>query len=440
VSFRFAPSPTRLLNVADGRTALLNWLAARSHAGAFILRLDDTNAEQATPEFAGAISEDLDWMGLDWDRTVRQSDRLDDYADAIARLREGGHVYPCYETPQELAAQRAVQRAAGQPPLYDRAGLALSDAQRSALESEGRAPYWRLRLRDTAFDWQDVVHGPIHVAPGTMSDPVIVRADRRPLALLASVVDDIEFGVHQIVRGEDYLSRTSAEIQLFEAIGARPPAYAHHSRLAVPAGSAPDALTLRRLREAGVEPMALNSYLAKVCSSDPVKIRQNLKELRRDFDLGKLGRATATYEAAAVETLGRKFVHGMPFEVAAPRLAALGLDDAGKAFWEAIRSAIDALPEALAWWHIVYEPVEPVIEEPGLAAAAADLLPDGGWSRGTWLEWTVRVANATGRSRRDLYRPLRLALTGRGNGPEMQDLLPLIGPDRAAARLRGHTA
>ena len=440
MSFRFAPNPARLLHVADGRTALLNWLAARGQAGTFILRLDDTDSGRTTPEVAEAIERDLDWMGLDWDRTVRQSDRLGDYADAHIRLRNEGHVYPCYETPQELAAQRAAQRAAGQPPLYDRAALALSEAQRSALEAEGRVPYWRLRLRDTAFDWEDIVRGPIHVAPGTTSDPVVVRADGRPLALLASVVDDIEFGVSHVVRGEDYLSRTSAELQLFEAIGAHPPSYAHHSRLAMPRAADPDTFNLRRLRESGVEPMALNSYLAKVCSSDPVEIRRNLKELLRDFELGKLGRATARHDAAAVEALGRKFVHGMPFEAAAPRLQALGLDDAGQAFWEAIRSAINAVPEAAEWWRIVNEPVEPLIDDPGLAAAAADLLPGGRWARGTWLEWTVLVANATGRNGRELYRPLRLALTGRGDGPEMQDLLPLIGPDRAAARLRGHTA
>ena len=437
MSFRFAASPNGALSVADARTALLNWLAARSQAGAFILRIDDTACEQAAAAaFADAIERDLDWLGLDWDRTVHQSARLREYADAHARLIATGHVYPCYETPEELVAHREAQRAEGRPPLYDRAALALSDGQKGALVAQGRAPYWRFRLGDTEFTWDDIVHGPMHLAPGAMSDPVVVRADGRPLALLASVVDDIEFGVSHIVRGEDYLSRTSAEIQLFEAIGARAPKYAHHSRLA----GGPRSLSVGGLRERGAEPMALNSYLAKLCSSDSVEVRRDLTELKRDFDLAKLGRATASYDAAAVEALGRRFVHGMSFVEAAPRLHALGLEEAGEAFWYAVRGAIGALPEALDWWRIVGEPITPLIEDPALTAAAADLLPDGAWSRDTWLEWTVRVAGATGRTGRDLYRPLRLALTGRGDGPEMQDLLPLVGQDRAAARLRGRTA
>ena len=325
---------------------------------------------------------------------MHQSARLREYADAHARLIATGHVYPCYETPEELVAHREAQRAEGRPPLYDRAALALSDGQKGALVAQGRAPYWRFRL------------------------------------------GDIEFGVSQIVRGEDYLSRTSAEIQLFEAIGARAPKYAHHSRLA----GGPRSLSVGGLRERGAEPMALNSYLAKLCSSDSVEVRRDLTELKRDFDLAKLGRATASYDAAAVEALGRRFVHGMSFVEAAPRLHALGLEEAGEAFWYAVRGAIGALPEALDWWRIVGEPITPLIEDPALTAAAADLLPDGAWSRDTWLEWTVRVAGATGRTGRDLYRPLRLALTGRGDGPEMQDLLPLVGQDRAAARLRGRTA
>ena len=395
MSFRFAASPTGFLTVADARTALLNWLAARSQAGAFILRIDDTDGERVAAEFADAIERDLDWLGLDWDRTRHQSARLGEYADAHARLVESGHVYPCYETRQKLAAQRDAQRAAGRPPLYDRAALLLSSAQKASFESEGRAPYWRLRLSDAAFTWDDIVHGPMHVEPGTMSDPVVLRADGRPLALLASVVDDIEFGVIQVVRGEDYLSRTAAEIQLFEAIGARAPKYAHHSRLALPAGGA-EGLTLHRLREAGVEPMALNSYLAKVCSSDAVQVRRDLKELKRDFDLAKLGRATAFYDAAAITALGRKFVHTMPFAEAAPRLQALGLQDAGEAFWHAVRGAVGSVPEAMDWWRLVGEPIAPLIEEPALTDAAADLLPGGVLVTGH----LARMDRAGGRSHR----------------------------------------
>ena len=446
VRVRFAPSPTGLLHVGNARVALINWLFARRAGGGFLLRLDDTDSERSTAAFAAAIEEDLAWLGLTWDERVRQSDRHDRYAAAVARLKEADRLYPCYETPEELALKRKRQRANHRPPVYDRAALALDAAERAALEAEGRSPHWRFRLDHVEIAWEDLVRGAVRFEGEKLSDPVLIRADGRPLYALSSVVDDLELGITHIIRGEDHVTNTALQIQLYAALGgdATGLTFAHLPLLADAKGAGLSkrlgSLSLKSLREDGIEAMAVNSLLAQLGTSQPVVPRIRLEELVAAFDIARFGRATPKFDPAELKALNARLLHLLPYEAVADRLAALGLDSADAAFWEAVRPNLARLAEARDWWRVCHGTIEPVIEDSVFAAEAARLLPDEPWDETVWGAWTGEIAALTGHKGRALFRPLRLALTGREHGPELKVLLPLIGRARAVARLSGETA
>lgn len=448
VAVRFAPSPTGRLHVGNVRLALVNWLLARARGGSFMLRLDDTDAERSTEEFARGIERDLLWLGLGWDRFARQGGRLGRYAEAVEALRAAGRVYPAYETPDELERARKARLERGRPPVYDRAALRLSDEDRRRLESEGRRPHWRFRLDDRPVAWDDLVRGAQRFRGGDLSDPVVVREDGRPLYTLCSVVDDLDFGITHVVRGEDHVANTAVQIQIFEALGGPEgrgvPAFAHLPLLTDAAGQGLSkrlgSLGIEALREEGIEPMALASLLAKLGTSDPIEPRSTLDELAREFDLAKVSRATPKFDSDELTRLNARLLHAMPFETARPRLDALGLAGADAAFWEAVRPNIARLDEARDWWQIAREPIDPVVEDPAFTAAAAALLPPEPWDEGTWGAWVEAVRQATGRKGKALFLPLRLALTGREHGPELRVLLPLLRHGRASERLAGRRA
>lgn len=443
---RFAPSPTGYLHVGNARIALVNWLFARKHDGRFLLRLDDTDLERSRPEYAAAIEEDLRWLGLAWDAFARESDRMDRYADAFERLRAAGRLYPAYETPEELDYKRKRQLARGEPPRYDRAALRLSDAERLRLEGEGRRPHWRFRLADADVAWDDLVRGPTHFSGAHLGDPVLFRADRRPLYTLSSVVDDVDFGITHVIRGEDHVSNTAVQLQIFAALGADPAAigFAHLSLLTDAGGGGLSkrhgSLSLRELRRQGIEPMAVNSLLARLGTSDPVEPFADLDELLAGFDLSRFGRAAPKFDPAELERLNEAVLHRLPFAAVRGRLAAMGLADMDAALWEAVRPNLKRLSDAAEWHAVCHRPVAPVVTDPEFTAAAADLLPPEPWNAGTWAAWTAAVKARTGRSGKALFRPLRLALTGRDHGPELKTLLPQIGRERALARLQGKVA
>ncbi|MBI4182831.1 MAG: glutamate--tRNA ligase [Proteobacteria bacterium] len=443
VRVRFAPSPTGFLHVGNARIALVNWLFARAGRGRFILRIDDTDTERSTAAYARAIEEDLAWLGLDWDEFARQSDRMARYAAAFERLAAAGAIYPAYETPAELEAKRTAQLARGRPPVYDRAALALTEAARARLEAEGRRPHWRFRLPAGPVAWDDLVHGGVRIDAATLSDPVVFRADRRPLYLLTSAVDDAELEVSHVIRGEDHLTNTAVQIRLLAALGAEPERLRFaHLPLLIDAGGAGlskrlGSLALRRLREEGIEPMAIASLLARLGSSDPVEPKARLADLVAGFDLARFSRAAPRFDAAELRALNARLLHALPFEEARPRLAALGLAGADAAFWEAVRGNLATLAEAKPWWRVCTGEIEPVIEDAAFAGTAAELLPPEPWDQGTFAAWSAALGAATGRRGRALYRPLRLALTGAERGPELKDLLPLLGRARARARLKG---
>jgi glutamyl-tRNA synthetase len=437
---RFAPSPTGLLHVGNARPALLNWLMARQAGGRFLLRMDDTDGERSREEYAEAIKEDLRWLGLDWDEFAVQSQRLDRYFAAAEKLKATGQLYPCYETPEELGLKRKVALQAGRPPIYDRGALKLSEEARSKLEAEGRNPHWRFKLEHEDIEWVDLVRGAVHFNGAHLSDPVLIREDDRPLYTLSSVVDDIELDVTHILRGEDHVSNTAVQIQLFLALGGVVPVFAHLPLVADAAGQGLSkrlgSLSLQALRDSGLEAMTLNSYLARLGSSDPIEPVTDLKELAEKFDISRFGRGTPRFDPEELDLLNARILHLLEFDAVKDRLS----DDFDATLWNAVRPNLTKLSDAKLWHDICRDSLKPVIEDADFTRTAAEQLPPEPWDEATWGTLTSALKTATGRKGKALFMPLRLALTGLDHGPELKVLLPLIGRARAEARLKGETA
>ena len=440
---RFAPSPTGMIHIGNARTALMNALFARRAGGSFVLRFDDTDLERSREEYATAIAADLAWLGIMPDITVRQSQRFALYDAVAERLRAMGRLYPCYETPDELEFKRKRQLARGLPPVYDRAALALDDEERARLEAEGRKPHWRFRLEEKSVLWNDLVRGESRIDCASLSDPVLIRADGTYLYTLPSVADDADLGVTHIIRGEDHVTNTAVQIQLFEILGHEAPVFGHHNLLTTASGEGLSKrlghLSLSALRENGYEPMAVAALAVLVGTSESVRPVADLDALAALLDFSGISRAPAKFDEHELEALNARIVHDLPYEEAAPRLEASGIT-AGRAFWEAVRGNIARLPEAAQWLDVVTGPVTPVIEDEAFCETAARLLPEGPLDAQSWSRWTGALKQETGRKGRALFMPLRLALTGRDHGPELGPLLPLIGRDAVLARLAGKSA
>lgn len=443
VLVRFAPSPTGLLHVGNARTAVLNYLFARKANGKFLLRIDDTDAGRSKREFEDSIIADLAWLGLLHDVFARQSEREERYRAAAERLKETGKLYPAYETPEELDRKRKRAAARGLPPVYDRAALKLTPEERAKLEADGRTPHWRFKLSQSKVKWRDLIRGDVEIDTATLSDPVLVREDGRFLYTLPSVVDDVEFAVSHVIRGEDHVTNTAVQIEIFKALGARPPEFAHHPLIVGAGGESLSkrlgSLSLQQLREEGIEPLALAAYLAKIGTSDPIEPRPSLDVLATEFEFGKVGRAPAHFDLAELVALNGKLLHTLSYESVRERLKMEGAD-LGEAFWEAVKSNLTRLSDVANMRALIEGPMTPLREDPELLAKAASLLPPEPYTEASWNEWTKAVGAATGRQGRALYHPLRLALTGRETGPELNKLLPLIGRARALARLEGKSA
>jgi len=441
VNVRFAPSPTGRLHIGNLRPALLNWLFARRQGGKFLLRIDDTDRERSREELADAIQADLTWLGLNWDLMARQSDRFERYAGVIAQLKVAGRIYPCFETADELDRRRKRQMAMGRPPVYDRAALNLTAEERAKLEADGRKPHWRFRLSDGKTSaWDDAIRGPQHVDLTSQSDPVVLKEDGSYLYSFCSVIDDIDFAITHVIRGEDHVTNTGVQIDMFGALGARPPVFGHHSLLVGADGEALSkrlgSLSLSSFREAGFEPMAVTSYVAAIGTSDPVEPVASMAALAARFDLAKLSRAPARFDEKELAGLNAKLLHGLAFADVADRLKTV-CPGADEQLWQAVRGNLRVLGDVAQWHGVVAGPLQPEIEDSAFCAVAAGVLPPEPWNGDTWGAWTGAVKAATGRKGRDLFHPLRLALTGQEQGPEMKALLPLIGREKAAKRLMG---
>jgi glutamyl-tRNA synthetase len=436
VKVRFAPSPTGYLHVGNARAALVNFLFARHSQGKFLLRLDDTDTARGRPEYEQGIYGDLRWLGIEWDETDRQSDRLSRYAEVAETLKTAGRLYPCFENEDELAAKRAALVKRKLPPVYDRAMLALTPEQRAAAEAAGKRPYWRFKLSDGAAGWQDLVLGGRNVRLATVSDPVLIRADGTPLYTFTSVVDDIDHAITHIIRGEDHVTNTAVQIDLFQAISPAPvPRFAHlplisdgeGGKLSKRIGS----ISLRSLRKDGVEPAAITGYLARLGTNKDVA-PLSLAELAAAFDFNDFGRSSPRFDARQMLALNRKILHGLDYAAVKNSLP----EGADETFWLAVRGNLDLLSEARGWWNVVSGDVSapPMPEDRAVLLAAIATLPDP-LGPESWKAWTTEISAASGAKGRALYHPLRLALTGEDQGPEMAALLPLIGRNRALARL-----
>ncbi len=442
IKVRFAPSPTGNLHVGNLRTALVNYLFARRADGHFMLRIDDTDTERSTPEFEASIRADLTWMGMDWDSEDRQSQRLGRYDEALQKLVADGRAYACYETQEELALKRKAQLSAGRPPVYDRAALKLTEAQKAQFAAEGRRPHWRFLLDHSEVSWTDMVRGDVSYHMSSLSDPVLMREDGRVIYTMASVVDDIDHDITHIIRGEDHVTNSAAQIQLFEALGGTAPVMGHVALLAGADGEGLSkrlgSLSIGQLRDEGTEPEALASLLARIGTADPVLACADMAAIIEGFDLSRFGRATAKFDPAELAQVNVKIVQQRGFDDVAGRLKALDVGG-GEAFWLAVRDNVSTVAEAAHWWRVCTTPLAPVIESAEVAAAAAADLPDGDLD-GVWGAWTRSVSEATGATGRGLFMPIRLALTGQERGPEIGPLLRFIGRERILARLRGETA
>lgn len=447
---RFAPSPTGNIHIGNARPALFNWLFAKSNNGTFILRFDDTDKQRSRVEYAENIARDLDWIGIKPDRVERQSARLQSYDKAVEQLKQSGVLYACYETADEIDRKRKRLMARGLPPVYDRAGLRLSDQERQKFEAEGRTPHWRFLLPNftddpfspsrTEIAWQDLVRGHQIVDLASLSDPVLVREDGTYLYTLPSVVDDVDMGVTHIIRGDDHVTNTGAQIAVFEALGHKAPVFGHHNLLISADGGGLSkrlgSLSLASLREAGLEPMAVATLASMIGTSKSVEPCADMAALMAHFDIASVTKSAARFDISELENLNAKLVHALEYSEVKDRLGAIAADG-GEQFWLAIRGNLQKLTDAGQWLKIVegdYQPVVENVDDP-LWTAARELLPPAPFDHTTWKTWTTAIRQQTGRKGRDLFMPLRLALTGLDHGPELAALLPLIGSERTLRRL-----
>ncbi len=442
MKLRFAPSPTGLLHVGNARQAVANVLHAKRHSAGFVLRIDDTDATRSREEHVQGIQQDLRWLGLEWDQLVRQSERIDRYEAAATRLKQIGRLYPCFESEEELRVKREMRIRQHRPPVYDRAMLKLTPEQRAQAEANGKQPYWRFRLSDREMSWDDLVLGRIAVKLPSVSDPVLIRADGTVLYTFASVVDDLELGITHVLRGEDHVTNTGVQLDIIEALGGRPDrfTFAHLPLLLDEAGGKLskrfEGLSLRALRHDGIDPTALVAYLARLgTSDDPQPL--SLGELAPSYDVRHVSKSAARFDMRQLLALNRRTMHHMPFEQVRDRLP----EGATESFWNAVRGNVDMLSEMRHWWDVVGGSIVPPVQEDEVAflLQAMDLLPDAAetpWDDTTWGTWTAALREASGRTGKALFHPLRLALTAEEKGPELRDLLPLMGHERVAGRLR----
>ena len=433
VTTRFAPSPTGFLHIGNVRAALMNFLLAKKSKGVFILRIDDTDQERSKQEYVDAIQRDLEWLGLEWDRIEYQSSRLELYNSASDKLRSLDLLYECFETPSELDLKRKKQLNMGKPPVYDRAALTLSVDEKLDLKNERGDGHWRFKLEQNRIEWIDGILNDMSIDAASVSDPVLIRADGQYLYTLASVVDDIEMGITNVVRGSDHVTNTATQIQMIKALGGDIPEFAHHSLLTGPGGEPLSKrlgkLALKDLRDEGIEPAALFSLMARLGSSQPVELRVTLDEVAKDFDLSIFGSAPTKFDEKDLYPLTHRYLQTMTLGDVQQKLDSLGVPKVlAQSFWDIVRENIDTLNDLSVWWNIFSKGAEPVIDanDQEFIEKAMSIIPAAPFDEYTWSKWTEEVKQLTGRKGKQLFMPLRLALTGKERGPDMAKVLPLL--------------
>ena len=442
VKVRFAPSPTGMLHVGNARTALISWLFTREKNGHFLLRIDDTDQERSKPEYETAIENGLRWLGIDWDDKARQKDRGNIYDARIEQLKTDGRLYPCYETPEELDLKRKSQLSRKLPPIYDRESLELSDDKIKYYEETGRKPHWRFKLNHAPIEWNDNVRGPVKFNGSDLSDPVLIREDGSPLYHICSVIDDIEYEITHVIRGEDHVSNTACHIQMFEALGAIAPEFAHLPLLSDKEGAKLSkrigSLSLKELQDDGLESMSVVSLMARLGSSAPIEPFSKMNSVIDNFDITKFSRGTPKFDPDELVRLNGKILHDLDFKSIDHRLNELGLSTMDAEFWNAVKPNIALLSDVNEWWRVAKGDVTPIIDDPEFIEQALALLPETPWDEQTWMKWANAVKEKTGRKGKKLFMPLRQAITGMEHGPELASLLLLIGADNVKERLESN--
>lgn len=430
VKTRFAPSPTGMLHVGNVRTALINWLFTRKLGGVFMLRMDDTDLLRSKLEYEEAIKNDLQWLGLNWDEFAKQSERLARYEEVKQKLIQMGRLYPCYETQAELDMKRKMQLSRGLPPIYDRAGL--------GAVADGRKPHYRFLLNDEKIHWDDLIRGDIEFQGKNLSDPIVIREDGSMTYILCSAIDDIDFGITHILRGEDHITNTAIGIQITKALGYEPPRMGHLSLLQSKTGEISKRIggfDIESLREQFIEPMAVNSLLAKMGSSDATEVVADIAKLIEQFDINKFSSSAVNYDFNELVTLNHKLISSLSYEQIAASLNKLPIKITPE-FWYATRGNLNSINELNLWWNICYQEITPIEGDKEFLQKACNLLPTGEWDENTWGEWIEKIKQATGKSGKQLFVPLRLALTAMDHGPELKFLLPIIGREKVEKRLK----
>lgn len=435
---RFAPSPTGLLHIGNARTALLCYLIAKKSGGKFMLRMDDTDIIRSKTEYADAIKNELTWLGLKWDEFAKQSDRSERYNKVIDELKNKGLLYACYETTQELDIKRKMLINRGLPPIYDRTALLLTEDEKAKFEQQGIAPHWRFKLdQSKTICWNDKIKGKTSFEAKNLSDPVLIRANGTPTYMLPSAIDDIDFDINFVVRGEDHVSNTAIQIQLFEALGSPIPEFAHAALIKAKDGKISKRVggfDIESIRNDSIEALTINSFLSKIGTSDPVEARMSMQEIVDNFDIDKFTKNSATYSYEDLEKLNPKIVHNLPFEDVKNRESMKHID---AEFYNSVKANLQKIDDIQQWWDICKNNIEPIIDDAELINCAYELLPSGEWNEGTWNEWTSKIKEKTGKKGKALFMPIRKALTAREHGPELKYMLPLIGKDEVKRRLKG---
>ncbi len=450
VKVRFAPSPTGYLHIGNARAAIVTWLFARNQNGHFLLRIDDTDQQRSKKEYEQDIENSLQWLGLNWDEKANQLPRMAHYHSVIEKLKAAGRLYACYETPEELSLKRKTQLSRGKPPIYDRAALDLTEDQIKSYENQGRQPHWRFKLNHKPIEWTDLIRGPVKFEGSDLSDPVVIREDGSPLYHLCSVIDDFDYGITHVTRGEDHISNTAAHIQMFEAVGnvmdrAHTPTFAHWPLISDKEGGKLSkrlgSLSIKDLKETeGLEPLSIISLMARLGTSDPIEPFTSMDPVIKNFDFAKFSRGTPKFDPEDLSRLNAKILHETSYDAIKDRLVGMDLETLDEQFWNSVKRNLEKLSDIKNWWQVAHGPVTPDIEDPAFLETALDLLPPAPWTEDTFKEWTDKIKEETGRKGKALFMPLRKALTGMKHGPELPVLLPLIGPEKVRQRLQAKKA
>lgn len=432
---RFAPSPTGYIHIGNVRTALMCYLYAKKMGGKFMLRIDDTDVERSREEYVAAIKQDLAWLGLNFDLEMRQSARFPRYHEVVNSLKEKGRIYACYETAEELDFKRKIQLGRGLPPVYDRSALKLSEADKQKHEAEGRKAHYRFLLDSTDIEWNDEIRGAIKMNPATMSDPIVIRENGEFTYMLPSTVDDVDMKVTHVIRGEDHISNTAIQIQIFKAMGAEVPSFAHSSLIKTKDGKLSKREgkgAVAELRELGIQPMAINSFLAKIGTSDSVQLKDNLQQLVAEFDINKFSKSPTMYDVEDLFRLNTKVLHEISFAEVKGKLPSGMTED----FWNVVRVNVENIEDAGLWWKICHEEITASVSDSDreFLKMSAEVLPNT-LDEKAWDIWVNELKTKSGRKGKTLFMPLRVALTGMEHGPELKNLLPLLGREVILKRL-----